>query len=91
MITVGIPASLREYAGRQSALTASGASVAAVLEDMVRRHPDLRRLLYTDAGVLRPHVMVFINDQDVRGTAEGLNQPVCEDDQIFVLPSIAGG
>ena len=48
MAKVQIPTPLRQYAGKQPAVTVQGATVAEALSSLVSIHPDLRRHLYTD-------------------------------------------
>jgi adenylyltransferase/sulfurtransferase len=50
MAKVHIPTPLRQYAGKQPAVTVQGATVAEALSSLVTIHPDLRRHLYTDDG-----------------------------------------
>ncbi len=87
---VHIPTPLRQYAGRQSAVEAAGRTVAEVLDDLVRRHSELRKHLYTDDGKLRAFVNVYLNDEDIRYLKQE-STPVKEGDAISIVPSIAGG
>ena len=66
MAKVQIPTPLRQYAGKQPAVTVQGATVAEALSSLVTIHPDLRRHLYTDDGKLRAFVNVYLNDEDIR-------------------------
>jgi molybdopterin converting factor small subunit len=90
MSKVQIPTPLRPYAGRQAAVEVKAGTVGEALADLVAKHPDLRRHLYTDDGKLRAFVNIYLNDEDVRylqkdATALG------EGDTISIVPSIAGG
>src|SRR5690606_1166884 len=50
---VRIPTPLRAYAGGRSEVGVSGGTVAAALQDLTSRYPQLRRHLYDDRGRLR--------------------------------------
>jgi molybdopterin converting factor small subunit len=65
-------------------------TVDNALEALVRLHPSLKPHLYDKHGELRPYVNVFLNERDVR-ELEGQSTPLQQDDQLMILPSIAGG
>ena len=90
MSKIHIPTPLRQYAGRQAAITVSGGTIGDALSDLVAKHPDLRRHLYTDEGKLRAFVNIYLNDEDVRYLQKEAT-PVKESDTISIVPSIAGG
>jgi molybdopterin synthase sulfur carrier subunit len=90
MAKIHIPTPLRQYAGKQPALDVAGETVGEALGDLVAQHPDLRRHLYTEEGKLRSFVNVYLNDEDVRYMQKEAT-PVKENDNISIVPSIAGG
>ena len=89
VVAVRVPGPLREIAGGAE-LEASGRTVGTVLDDLVRRHPGLRRHLRTESGALREHVNVYLNEDDVR-FLRGEKTPVSDGDGLTLVPSIAGG
>ena len=64
--------------------------MAEALSDLVSKHPELRRHLYSDDGKLRAFVNVYLNDEDVRYLQKDATA-VKENDTISIVPSIAGG
>ncbi|HEY7738780.1 MAG TPA: ubiquitin-like small modifier protein 1 [Candidatus Limnocylindria bacterium] len=89
MSQVRIPPVLRETVGGERELPASGDTVAAVLDDLFARYPALRDRV-TEEGALSRFVNVYVNGRDVRyGT--GLETAVGPDDQVILLPAMAGG
>ena len=90
MTTIRIPTPLRPYTGGAKEIEASGETVSQALDDLVQRHPDLKRHLFDDAGELRAYVNVFLNDDDVR-TLQGGTTTVKPGDRLMIIPSIAGG
>jgi len=90
MTKIHIPSPLRQYAAQQADVAVKGSTVGDVLSDLVTRHPDLRRHLYTEDGKLRAFVNIYVNDEDIRylkreATAVG------DSDTISIVPSVAGG
>jgi molybdopterin converting factor small subunit len=90
MAKIHIPTPLRQYAGKQSVIEVSGATVADALESLLTQHPELKRHLYTEEGKLRAFVNLYLNDEDIR-YAKGETTPVQASDSISIVPSIAGG
>ena len=88
-VEVRIPTILRSYTGEQKAVSAEGATLAAVIDDLEANHPGIRDRLVEDSG-LRRFVNVYVNDEDVRFLG-GLEAEVSDGDQVVVLPAVAGG
>lgn len=89
-VTIQIPTPLRRFTGEQGEVQVDGATVGEALSDLTRRHPALRRHLYTDDGTLRSFVNIFLNEEDVRHL-QAQGTPVAAGDTLFIIPSIAGG
>ncbi|MCW2866563.1 MAG: cysO 2 [Marmoricola sp.] len=92
-IEVRIPTILRTYTGGEKAVQASGATLAALIEDLEANHPGLKdRLVEQKDGQddLRRFVNLYVNDEDVRFTG-GLGTELSDGDQVVVLPAVAGG
>jgi molybdopterin converting factor small subunit len=87
--SVRIPPVLRESVGGERDLVASGDTVAAVLDDLFARYPSLKERVTAD-GTLSPFVNVYVNGRDVR-YGDGLGTAVGPDDQVILLPAMAGG
>jgi adenylyltransferase/sulfurtransferase len=89
-IKVLIPTPLRPYAGKQSTIEVSAPTVGEALNDLVAKHPDLRKHLFSEDGKLRSFVNVYLNDEDIRYLAKDAT-PIKETDTITIVPSVAGG
>ena len=92
-IEVRIPTILRTYTGGEKAVDASGATLAALIDDLEANHPGIKERLIEDKGGqgdLRRFVNVYVNDEDVRFTG-GLETQLSDGDQVVVLPAVAGG
>jgi molybdopterin converting factor small subunit len=89
MTRVRIPPVLREEAGGEREVEASGATVRALLDDLNARLPRLAERIY-DGEAIRPFVNVYLEGEDVR-TLDGLNTPVADGSTLILLPAMAGG
>jgi adenylyltransferase/sulfurtransferase len=90
MAKVLIPTALQQYAGGTDELEAPGGTVQQVLDGLAERYPNLAKQLFNDRGELRHFVNVYKGAEDTR-TLQGLDTPVRDDDELSIVPSIAGG
>jgi sulfur-carrier protein len=92
-IEVRIPTILRTYTGGAKAVDGSGATLAALIDDLEASHPGIKDRLIEDKDGqddLRRFINVYVNDEDVRFTG-GLETALSDGDQVVVLPAVAGG
>jgi molybdopterin converting factor small subunit len=89
MTTVRIPPTLRAEVGGERQVSAEGATVRELLDDLTSRFPGLATQLVED-GDLAPFVNVYVEGEDVR-TLEGIDTPVREGATVILLPAMAGG
>ena len=90
MPMVRFPALMKFYVDNQSEFSASGSTVAELLEDILARYPGLKSHLFDENGELRRHFNIFVNGVHIRDM-EGLNTSLREDDQVILMASAAGG
>jgi MoaD family protein len=88
-IEVKIPTILRTYTGGEKAVSADGATLSALIDDLEANHAGIKDRLI-DNGDLRRFVNVYVNDEDVRFIG-GLQAELKDGDQVVVLPAVAGG
>lgn len=89
MATIKIPTPLRAYTGGEAKIEVTGETVGAVLEDLTAKHPELRQHIF-EGNEVRSFVNVFIGQEDTR-FRDGLETPVEPNDELRIIPSIAGG
>jgi molybdopterin converting factor small subunit len=80
---------MRQHTGGQATVEATGATVAAVLDDLNARCPGIKDRLF-DGGQLRRFVNLYLNDEDVR-YLDNLATPVKDGDELSIIPAVAGG
>jgi molybdopterin converting factor small subunit len=88
-VTVRIPTPLRTLTGGADEVKASGKTVAAVIEDLEKRHPGVKDRLLDEKGVRR-FVNLYVGDEDIR-FLEGLATELKGGEHITIVPAVAGG
>lgn len=88
-IEVRIPTILRPYTEGEKVVSADGATLADLIDDLDGRYVGIKERLVDDAG-LRRFVNVYLNDEDVRFLS-GLQTPLADGDSVTILPAVAGG
>jgi molybdopterin synthase sulfur carrier subunit len=89
-ITVRIPTPLRSVTKGTAEVTASGDTVAAVIDHLEQTYPGLRERLLDETGDLRRFVNVYVNQEDIR-FLEGQKTALKDGDEVSIVPAIAGG
>jgi len=89
-VKVRIPTPLRKITKDQDEVTAEGASVAEVIEDLERNYPGIKERICEEDGNLRRFVNLYLNDEDIR-FMDNLGTPVKDNDELSIIPAIAGG
>lgn len=90
MAKVRIPSPLRRYTEGQAKVDASGATVASVLDDLERQYPGLKARICDETGQVKRYVNIFVNDEEIR-TLQGAETTVAEQDEVSIIPAMAGG
>ena len=90
MPKVKIPTPLRQYTSGNAEVEVGGETAGDALNNLTTEHPDLRQHLYTVDGKLRSFVNVYKGDEDIR-YLDGADTEVSENDELSIIPSIAGG
>jgi len=89
-VVVRLPTVLRAQAGGQSTVQVAGTTVREVLASLVSDYPGLGTNILDESGDLRKFVNVYVDDEDIR-FLDKLDTPVAADDEVAILPAVAGG
>jgi sulfur-carrier protein len=89
MAVVRIPTPLRPHSGGYDRIEAQGATVGEVLGRVGETYPALRERIF-DGDDLRRFVNVYVNNEDIR-YLDDLNTAVGEQDEVSIIPAVAGG
>ena len=92
MVTVNVAGFLTDFASGQNriVLTADAQTVREALERLWAQHVGLRDRVVNERGQLRPHVNIFLNDENVRHK-EMLETRLPDNAEITILPAVSGG
>jgi len=88
--TVVLPSACRSLAAGRANVRVHGATVAAALDDLMRRHPGLVDVLYDGRGALKRSIGLFVGDDDVRDL-DGLATRLGDELELVVVVAMAGG
>jgi molybdopterin synthase sulfur carrier subunit len=88
--SVRIPTILRTYTEGESEVSADGATLAEILDDLDSHYEGIKGRILDDQGALRRFVNVYVGNDDVR-FLENLETPTPDGTQISVIPAVAGG
>ena len=89
-VKVRIPTPLRKLTEGKDEVTAEGATVKDVIEDLERRYPGLKERICEADGSVRKFVNLYVNDEDIR-FKNNLDTELKEGDELSIIPAIAGG
>jgi molybdopterin synthase sulfur carrier subunit len=90
-MNIHIPTPLRAYTGSKQTVNVPGTTVGEALKQLTVAYPELQQHLYTPEGKLRSFVNIYLNDDDIRYLPEKEATATGEDDELTIIPSIAGG
>jgi len=80
----------RGFAGGARELSLDAGTIREALDGLVRTHPSLTERLRDEHGKLRPHLALFINDDDAR-LLGWEDAPLHDGDILHVIPAMSGG
>ena len=89
-IQVRIPVQLRALTNGEEVVTASGRSVSELIEDIESKYPGVKDRICETDGTVRRFVNIFVNEEDIR-FLDNLQTPISENDEVSIIPAIAGG
>jgi molybdopterin converting factor small subunit len=89
-VTIRIPTPLRSATDGQSSVDVDADTVGDALRTLTDRYPDLADNLYNEDDELRQFVNIYVGDDDIR-FGNGVDTALEADDEVSIVPSIAGG
>ena len=84
---VHIPTALRSYTVQQSEVQAEGATLADALAALDRRYPGIRFRIITEQDRIRPHIRIFVNEEQL----QDLSAPLHQTDTVYIVCALSGG
>ena len=89
-IKVSIPLVLQSLTNNRSEVMIEGRTVEEALAGLESQFPGIKERLCDEAGKLRRFVNIYVNQEDIR-FLEMEQTPLKEDDEISIVPAVAGG
>ena len=90
MPSVLIPTPLRKLTAELESVSAAGANIGELIENLDKAYPGLKDRLCDEAGNVRRFVNIYVNGEDIRFLEEKATA-VNDNDEISIVPAIAGG
>ena len=87
---VYISATLRNFFGRHEELDITAGNIRDVLNNLQEKYPDSKKILFDENGILRSFIQIYAGE-DNRTAEDKWDEPLSEDDELLLLPAIAGG
>lgn len=84
---VWIPQPLLSYTERQNQVQAEGATAGELLDDLDRRFPGMRFRIVNEQDVIRPHIRLFVNGEQIGR----LDTRLAPTDEIHIFQALSGG
>jgi molybdopterin converting factor small subunit len=89
-IEVSIPTILLDCTGGRNPVTIEASTLAEALQRLRDTYPLLKVHLYDETEHLRPHVLIFFNEESTRWL-ERLDLPLQPGDRLEILQAVSGG
>ncbi len=89
-VKVRIPTPLRKITKDNDEVTADGATVSEVIDDLEKNYPGIKERICEADGNLRRFVNLYLNDEDIR-FKDNLATALKDNDELSIIPAIAGG
>ena len=89
-VQVRVPTPLRRFTGGAEEVSANGATMAALVNDIELRYPGIKERICDEEGKVRRFVNIFVNGDDIR-FLNNLDTALKDGDEVSIVPAIAGG
>jgi molybdopterin converting factor small subunit len=89
-IKVQIPSALRRHTAGVASITCTASNLEQLFSFLDEKFPDLKPHLRDDQGQIRRFLNIYVNEEDIRFLG-GPEYAFQENDEVLLVPSIAGG
>jgi molybdopterin converting factor small subunit len=90
-VPVTVPSLLANCTGGARDVEVEAATLEGCLDALLVAYPLLRPHLLDEAGNLRPHVNLFLNDQNARWIDDWAGVRLAPGDTLTVIQAVSGG
>lgn len=81
---------LRVHVDVPASVDVVGGNTREAVDALIVAYPELQRFVLDDAGRLRQHVNIYINDALIVDR-DHLTDPLSNGDRLYILPAVSGG
>lgn len=89
-VKVRIPTPLMKLTNNESEVSAEGATIADILNNLESQYEGIKERICDETGAPRRFINIYLNEEDIR-FLDGEKTVVKEGDEISIIPAIAGG
>ena len=89
-VKVRIPTPLMKLTNNQAEISAEGATIADILNNLESQFPGIKERICEENGTPRRFINIYLNEEDIR-FLEGEKTKIKDGDEISIIPAIAGG
>ncbi|HYM51233.1 MAG TPA: ubiquitin-like small modifier protein 1 [Candidatus Limnocylindrales bacterium] len=89
-VKVRVPGALRQLTRGAAVVEVNAADVSQALGALNEKFPGFKERLYDEQGQLRQFINIYRNDEDIRFSS-GLQTKLGENDDLSIVPAVAGG
>lgn len=90
MATIFVPTPMRKLTGGQGKIQIHATTLLEAIEHADASYPGFRERVLDNEGEIKRFINVFVNGVDIR-KLQGPETPVQDDDEVAVIPAMAGG
>ncbi|TMD14560.1 MAG: MoaD/ThiS family protein [Chloroflexi bacterium] len=89
-VKIRVPGALRQLTRGAPVVEVDAGDVSQALRALNDKYPGFSERLYDDQGQLRQFINIYRNDEDIR-FGSGLQTRLQENDDLSIVPAVAGG
>ena len=89
-VKVRVPTPLMKLTDNQSEVTAEGATISEILNNLENQFAGIKERICDENGTPRRFINIYLNEEDIR-FLDGESTAVKDGDEISIIPAIAGG
>lgn len=89
-VKVRIPTPLMKLTNNQSEITAEGATISDIFNNLESQFGGIKERICEENGSPRRFINIYLNEEDIR-FLDGEKTAVKDGDEISIIPAIAGG
>ena len=89
-VKVRVPTPLMKLTDNQSEVTAEGATISEILNNLESQFTGIKERICDENGAPRRFINIYLNEEDIR-FLDGESTAVKDGDEISIIPAIAGG